>query len=179
MKHLIFSTLSILISFSALSQESFLERSPYFVGEKKIMMMIEQNTSKRNYKWIVYQKNDADIDSTTSVLMIKDSELVKYWLIKNNSILLSGNILNDSIFWYKNYLITGAKKIEQFDGFIPPVLCGINTENIIYKDAKKSFYFEYGDNVCSYIPNSKYDLYRKEWLRIIRNEIYRTSAPIL
>lgn len=48
---------------------------------------------------------------------------------------------------------------------------GIETENVIYEDSKKKFYFEYGKNVTGYSPDVRLEKYRKEWLEIIKSEL--------
>lgn len=174
MKHIYISIIAILFSSSAISQ-TYLERRAAIVNESQIMSIIRKNILGKDYRYIIYQKidSDIDIDETTTTLIAKQYNQIMYWIIKKDSILSKGKILSDSIFKYKNYLFTGVRKSEDFKGFIPPILCGVNTENIIYKDTKVLFYFEYGKNVCSFNPNLKYDSLRFEWLRIIRSEINR------
>ena len=174
MKHIFFSIIAILLSGSAISQ-NYLQRRASIVNETQIMNIVRKNIVSKDYRYIIYQRidSDIDIDETTTTLIAKQYNQIMYWIVKKDSILSKGKILTDSIFKYKNYLFTGVRKSENFKGFIPPIICGVNTENIIYKDAKVSFYFEYGKNVCSFNPNLKYHSFRFEWLRIIRSEINR------
>lgn len=139
---------------------------------------IETQYAKKISKLMIYTPA-SDTSKCDAVLIIlnKDEDIAKYWKLRNDSVILQGILNSDSIFLYNNYKKTGAVEAEKYhkNTFIPPILCGLDTENVIYKDNKTIFYFEYGKNIVSHKELPERKKYREEWLEIIRKEL----KPIL
>jgi hypothetical protein len=136
-----------------------------------IYNIINQENLKGSYKALVYQPAVENTNKASSVLLIQNEGKARYWLIKNGVVLGKGRIKGDSIFSYDNILKTGATKREDKLQFVPPLMHGIETENVIYQDNKVRFYYEYGKNVTGYSPNADLNKFRGEWLTIIRKEL--------
>lgn len=175
-KYSIITLILTLTVSTVFSQSTYLQRGPFYVNEDFIDSIIKNEISKISSKYLIYQNiNDGELTSITSFLLFKTKNGTSCWVITNDSILSKINLKSDSIFSYKNYLKTGAQRSEVFNGFIPPVLCGINTENVVYNDCKVNFYFEYGSNVSSFSPNQKLLKYRQEWLNMIKRELCKAE----
>jgi hypothetical protein len=129
-----------------------------------------------NKKSIVYGVNGVDF-SFDVVLIIMSDNIVRYWCLRNDSVLDNGIINSDSIFLYKKIKMAGARVSEEFPSvtFLPPVFSGVDTEFVVYKDRNREFFFEYGKNICFYKPNIKFEVFRREWLCIIRKELREIS----
>jgi len=130
-----------------------------------------------NKKSIVYGVNSVDF-SFDVVLIIMSNKTVRYWCLKNDSILNNGTIKSDSMFLYRMIKMSGARRSEEFSSvtFLPPVFSGVDTEFVVYKDRNKELFFEYGKNICFYKPNHKFEVFRREWLCIIRKELREISV---
>lgn len=122
------------------------------------------------YKLLVYQPSSENTE-ISSVLIIQNNGISNFWVIKNDTIITSGDLKDGEIFSFKDYLKTGATKKEDKLSFVPPLLNGVETVNVIYEDSKVKFYFEFGKNITGYSPNLKNQKYRMEWVSIIRNKL--------
>lgn len=131
---------------------------------------IRNENSRSGYKFLVYQPS-SDNAKISSVLIIKNNEFPNYWIIRNDTIIKSGTLKNDDIFTFKDYLKTGATKKEDKLSFVPPLMNGIETVNVIYGDDKVKFYFEFGSNITGYFPDRKLERYRAKWVSIIRDNL--------
>lgn len=142
------------------------------VRNQSVIDSIETQILKNNCKSIVYEQFHDNI-YCGMILIISCCNSTKYWILNNDSIASTGDLKSDSLFLYSDYKKTGAIDTEQYssDTFIPPILCGINTENVIYKDNRVVFYFEYGENIVSHKELPERKKYREEWLKIIRNSL--------
>lgn len=170
MKTILFFITFIGLSFFCSSQNKYLPLRDVFGQE--VIDSIENQYDSKAYRLIVYNRffDDFDYDA---ILIISNYQKTMYWCIRDDSVVFSGTLSSNTIFLYKNYQKTGAIEKEKFSGdtFIPPVLCGANTENVIYKDNNISFYFEYGDNLVSHEELPERKKYREEWLKIIRKDL--------
>lgn len=120
-----------------------------------------------NNKLLIYQPAKETLDFS-SILLIKEGKSVRFWEIKNDTIVKTGRIEHDLIFDYVNIAKTGVRKTEHDLKFVPPIVC---CNAIIYIDYKYNFYFEDDIIPGTYVPNCNYQKYRIEWTRIIKNEI--------
>ena len=136
-------------------------------SDKTSIDKIRRNYTKGSSKLLIYQPALETLDFT-SILLVHKERSVTFWKIRNDTILKTGKITNDSIFSYKNNLQTGVRKTEDKLKFVPPLAC---CNIIIYIDSKNSFYFEDENIPATYAPNNIYQKYRIEWTRIIKNEI--------
>ena len=150
------------------SQNKYISLKIY--PDKKIIGELKNKNKSASYKLLVYQPS-SDEKKASSIILIQNKNGINYWVVKNDSIITNGKLNNSKIFSYKGYLKTGATKQEDKLKFVPPLMNGIETENVIYEDAKQKFYFEYLKNITGYSPDLRLEKYRKEWIEIIRSEL--------
>jgi len=136
-------------------------------SDKTSIDKIRRHYTKGSCKLLIYQPALETLDFT-SILLVQKERKVTFWKIRNDTILKTGKITNDSIFLYKNNLQTGVRKTEDKLKFVPPLVC---CNIIIYIDSTNSFYFEDQIIPGTYAPNNIYQKYRIEWARLIKNEI--------
>lgn len=137
-----------------------------FPDQRTIEKIKNENLSQRS-KILVYQPSSENSE-VSSVLIIHKNDTAYFWIIRHDTIVKSGTLRNDDIFTYKDYLKTGATKKEDKLSFVPPLMNGVETVNLIYEDPKVKFYFEFGKNVTGYCPDPRYERYRSEWMSIIK-----------
>ncbi len=149
------------------SQSKYLVSRDY--SNQKIVERIKNENSSVT-RSLVYQpvNNLADV---TSVLILEKGDKVYYWIITNDSTIKQGSLQSNIIFSYTHFLKTGATRKEDNLEFVSPLMNGDSTANVIYEDKHRRFYFEYGKNVTGYTPDAALEIYRKEWLNIIRFEL--------
>lgn len=133
--------------------------------------LIKQEKLKGNYKLLVYLPASENTKKINTVLVIKKVDIIKYWLIKNETIVGKGFLNNDKIFSYDNFLKTGAVKKENTLKFVPPLMNGEKTEGVIYEDNNVRFYYQFGENVTGYSPDTDLNKFRGDWLTILRQEL--------
>jgi hypothetical protein len=150
------------------SQSKYISLKDY--PDKKVIGELKNKNKSAFYKLLVYQPS-SDEGKISSIIFIQNKNGINYWVVKTDSIITNGKLNNSRIFSYREYLKTGATKQEDKLKFVPPLMNGIETENVIYEDVKQKFYFEYGKNVTGYSPDVRLEKYRKEWLEIIRSEL--------
>jgi len=122
----------------------------------------------------------------SSILLINDTKETKYWIITFDRVIYEGVLLQDSIFLYQNYLLTGVLKTEDLNENSPNVaplfidnqliffVMPVRSNSVIYYEDKKfRFYFEEGLETYSYNPLPAREKYRKEWSAIIQRELSR------
>ncbi|BEH00545.1 hypothetical protein [Bacteroides sedimenti] len=136
-------------------------------ADKKSINKIVKDYAKEEKKLLIYQPSLETLDFT-SLLLVSKGKSVRFWKIKNDTILNTGKIRNDSIFSYRHFLKTGVRVTEDKLKFVPPLSC---CNIIIYIDSKRSFYFEDENTPVTYSPDENYQKYRIEWRKIIKNEI--------
>lgn len=151
----------LLIHVVGYSQNRYLRLREY-TDQKIVNQLKKKNT-------LVYQP--LNNIKATSVLITQSTAGIFYWIIKNDSIVTYGKLDSSRIFSYKNYLQTGATIQEDRLKFVPPLICGVETENVIYEDDKRRFYFEYGKNITGYSPDARLEKYRREWIELIRSDL--------
>lgn len=157
----------LLFPFFSYSQTGYIKINGYF--DQSVVEKIKKE-SKEHQRSLVYQPFSDSLFS--SVLVIQGKGSSSYWIIKNDSILAKGVLKVNNLFCYKFYLKTGATHKENKLKFVPPLIGGKETELVIYEDPLRKFYFEYGKNVTGYTPDADLETYRKEWLNLLRSEIY-------
>ena len=142
------------------------------VKSQLVIDSIENQYFTKKCKSIIYDRSYRNVDCDI-ILVISCCSITNYWVLRNDSIISTGNLESDSIFLYKDYKKAGAINKERFtsETFIPPILGGMNTENVVYKDNNAVFYFEYGKNLVSHKESLERKKYREEWLKIIRREL--------
>lgn len=152
-----------------------------FPDDNTIIDSILNKYSACNYKLLVYQTGYGD-DCMSSIVLIKTNETVKYWCLMYKdhntelpySIIVSeGNcITNDYIFSFTEYTKAGITQEEDTSNEHDFPTPSRESEIIFYKDNNVSFYFEDNTNTgFGYLPDLSREKYRKEWTKIIRNEI--------
>lgn len=138
--------------------------------DQKTITMLQAGSDNASVKSLVYQPSSGN-ELATSCLFIQTGNKTQYWLIKDDSIIKNGIVHKGEIFSFKNYLKTGATSAEDKLKFVPPLLNGVETVNVIYEDDKRKFYFQYGKNVTGYEPDERAEKYRKEWVELIRKAL--------
>lgn len=133
---------------------------------------LKKRHATASYKLLVYQPSSS-VDNISSILVIENRNGTHYWVINKDTVLRSGLINGGNLFSYKNYLQTGATEKEDNLKFVPPLMNGVETENLIYEDPTVDFYFQYGKNVTEYSPDQHLESYRKEWISIISKELLK------
>jgi len=124
----------------------------------------------RPYSLLVYQPALKNDQSVTSVLLLKEGASTTYWLIRRDTLLANGVLARGAaLFTYSGLATTGAVKSEGGLAFVPPVMYGLS-EQIIYSDAYRRFFFEVGHPV-SYVPDAGREPYRREWVKQIRQAV--------
>jgi len=172
MKALYLSIILIAVSsvFFSYSQVKYLPLIQ--VKDQLVIDSIENQYFTKKCKSIIYDRSYMNTDCDI-ILVISCCNVTRYWVLKNDSIIANGNLESDSIFLYQDYKKAGAINKERFTPktFIPPILGGINTENVVYKDDNAVFYFEFGKNIVSHKELPERKKHREEWLKIIRHEL--------
>lgn len=158
----------LFIPFIVYSQNRYINLRDY-PDQKKIAELKNKN-KPASCKLLVYQPS-SDEGKASSILVIQSKNDTYYWVIKDDSIKTGGKLTSSKIFSYKDYSKTGATEQEDELKFVPPLMSGEETENVIYEDDQRKFYFEYGKNVTGYSPDVRLQKYRKEWLELIRSEL--------
>ncbi|RXK86922.1 hypothetical protein [Filimonas effusa] len=148
-------------------QTGFIKAGNFF--DQHAVNTIVKDVKRNGNRLLVYMP--ARAVSFTSIVIVQNTKDTVYWLIKHDSVMAKGKLSGSKIFLYPHYLKTGAVKKEERLKFVPPMICGDSTACIIYEDAYRKFYFEYGPNIGGYIPDPGLDKYRKEWLNIIAAEV--------
>lgn len=106
-------------------------------------------------------------------MFVETTTDVEYWIIYYDDVIKSGKLSTQAIFQYSDYKKTGVIESEKCSKqtFVPPIISGLDTEFVIYKDKSCDFYFEYGKNIASFKEDIRRTKFRKEWLDIIRNQV--------
>lgn len=149
------------------SQNKYLTSRDYY-NQRAVERIMNENSSVT--RSLIYQPVN-NLTDVISVLILEKGDKIYFWMIRNDSIIKQGSLRSSIIFSYKDFLNTGATKKEGNLKFVPPLMNGDSTENVIYEDKYRRFYFEYGKNVTGYTPDALLETYRQEWLKIIRSQL--------
>lgn len=167
--------LPIFLSFSiCLSAQDAYLKIPDMVFDKAIInhLVDSLKNKKKLAAYLVYQKQ-GQANNIISYLICNIGNSCGLWVISRDTVLEYKTLNAKAIFSYKDIALTGATKQEDKLKFKPPMLSVINNEVVIYCNSKRrtQFYFEYGDNITTYEPLPRKEVYRKKWIEIIRKSL--------
>ena len=160
-------------SFSLIAQNTYLKIPDMVFDKATINHIVDSLKYRRKLNdYLIYQRM-GDGNRIVSYLVCNKGKAVHLWVISRDTVLENRELGKQDIFSYKSIMATGAIKQEDKLKFKPPMLSVINNEVVIYGNTKTKvkLYFEYGDNVTTYEPLPKKDMYRKRWLEIIRKDL--------
>ena len=160
-------------SLSSIAQNTYLKIPDIVSYETTINHIVDSlNHRKKLNDYLVYQRI-SEANRIVSYLVCNKGKAVHLWIISRDTVIENRVLDKQAIFSYKNIAATGASKQEDKLKFKPPMLSVVNNEVVIYGNSitKVKFYFEYGDNITTYVPIPQKDVYRKRWLEIIRRDL--------
>jgi len=161
----------LMFTLFAQSKEDY--SSPKFIASQKKLEQIENHYRGKDYKMIVYGKNVKD-RQYGEIVVVSDNDNTSYWFLRNDTVLSTGALPSDRIFRYKEYRMAGVRKEEDYSvgTYVPPIYAGIDMEYVVYREKATAFHFEYGKNNCFYKPNERFEKYRREWIEILRQDLF-------
>lgn len=165
--------LPIFLSFSIClsAQQAYLKLPDMVFDKATINYVVDSLKNKKKLTaYLVYQKQ-GQANNIVSYLICNMDASAGLWIISRDTILEYKTLNARAIFSYTDIALTGATKQEDKLKFKPPMLSVINNEVVIYCKRKMKFYFEYGDNITTYEPLPRKEVYRKKWIDIIRKKL--------